>query len=252
MTTDASEVPALSRGLQLLETVAAAARPPAFVDLWQWSGLPKASVARLLACLRGRGYLDGDVSAGYRIGPRAALLAPGGDRRERLGIAAAPTATALAEQLGHSAIVHWFHEAGFSVIAGCNVEDGVVLAAPGTRRTDCSGGPWGALAWLAMSDDDRALARRALADADSFEREVPRLTARLAREGALLDDGRRRPGIRRLAVPVRLPDGRCIGAVGIGAIAAVLTDRELPDTITALTAAAAELAASFTPLLHEV
>lgn len=243
-----TDVPALTRGLDLLETIAAAVSPPTFVDLWHGSGLPKASVARLLACLRTRGYVAEDVSSGYRMGPRAALLAPGLDREERMAIAAAPVVAAMAQRLGHSAIAHSFADAGFTVLASSNVEDGVVLAAPGTRRTDCSGGPWGVLAWLAMHAAERDRARRHLADAETFERDLPRLTTRLARDGAVLDDGRRRPGVHRLAVPVRLRDGRCVAAIGIGALATALNERALPSAIAALTAAAQELAASFAPV----
>ncbi|HOB03639.1 MAG TPA: IclR family transcriptional regulator [Propionibacteriaceae bacterium] len=48
---------ALTRGLQLLETVAASATPSTLGDLHDASGLPKSTIVRLLSTLTGAGYL---------------------------------------------------------------------------------------------------------------------------------------------------------------------------------------------------
>jgi DNA-binding IclR family transcriptional regulator len=249
-----TDVPALARGLSLLETIAAATQPPSFVDLWRWSALPKASVARLLACLRERGYLSGGdgASSGYQLGPRCALLSAGPERLERMGILLQPTVARIAISLGHSAIAHGFSANTFTVVAQQSVEDGISLSPVGSKRTDNSGGPWGALAWLALSEVEQSRSRSSIANPEQFDAELPRLRAALTAKGALLDDGVHRKGVRRLAVPLHVHDGRCVGSIGIGAIATALDERELSEAIAALKREARALTETLSPLFLEI
>jgi DNA-binding IclR family transcriptional regulator len=243
-----NDVPALTRGLSLLETIAAATQPPTFVDLWRWSELPKASIARILACLRDRGYLSADVpGGGYRMGPRAALLSSSPDRFERLSIAAQPAVAQLAERSGQSAIAHVFHERGFTVMASVGVEDGVRLLEAGVHRNDLSGGPWGMLAWLGLDADNRDRAKQDMQHRDAFESDIKQREVELAERGIISDGS---PSIRRLAAPLKDSHNRIIGSIGIGGIASVL-DSQVEFMYVPLREAAERLSSDLAPFFYE-
>lgn len=240
-----NDVPALSRGLRLLEQVAGAAAPPSFSDLWRWSRLPKATVARLLACLRQGGWIDAE--AGYRLGRRAALLAPGADADTRLRLNAEQAAAALAATLGLSAIVHRFDHQGFTVLASVAVEDGIRLKEAGQRIVDLGRGPWGTLAYLSRDLPGRERALAGMTDATAFRRRIGADEITLARDGCLTDEGPVKPGVTRIACPFLSHDGAIIGSIGVGAVTAALP-KDRRRIHAALRSAAADFAAHLQPI----
>src|SRR3954468_21746742 len=72
---DAPAVKSLDRGLDILEHVAAAARPPTFSGLLADLGIPRSSLFHLLNNLQARGFLARDPDTdGYRLrGSRSRL-----------------------------------------------------------------------------------------------------------------------------------------------------------------------------------
>lgn len=240
-----NDIPALSRGLRLLEQVAGATSPPSFGDLWRWSRLPKATVARLLACLRQGGWVDAEY--GYRLGRRAALLAPGADADTRVRVLAEQAATALSEVLGLSAIVHRFDDRGFTVLASVAVEEGIRLKGAGERVVDLGRGPWGTLAYLSRDAAGRERALAAMDDAAAFRRRLAADETALARDGCLSDEGPVKPGVTRIACPLLSHDGAIIGSIGVGAVTAALS-KDRRRIHAALRSAATDFAAHLQPI----
>ena len=84
--TETTDVPAVARALDVLELLAASPDPLTLAQITNLLGLPKGSAHRLLATLRGRGYVafSGDFvppsdtrrGGGYVLGPQTARLAP--------------------------------------------------------------------------------------------------------------------------------------------------------------------------------
>lgn len=71
-----STVKSLDRGLDILEYVAAAPRPPSFSQLLKDLDIPRSSLFHLLSNLQARGFLEREpADDGYRLGPGAAKLA---------------------------------------------------------------------------------------------------------------------------------------------------------------------------------
>ena len=99
-----SDVPAVSRALDVLELLAQASAPLTLAQITQTLRLPKGSAHRLLATLRGRGYVafsnDGGSRGGYVLGVGAALLAPASQPAPDLVQAARLPMQTLAEQTG--------------------------------------------------------------------------------------------------------------------------------------------------------
>ncbi|MHA3979191.1 SMP-30/gluconolactonase/LRE family protein [Halovulum sp. GXIMD14794] len=87
MTEARSEARLLQRGLAVLSVVGQAAHPPGFGDIRDRTGLPKATLSRILSALRRAGYLALDPGEkGYVLGPEFMNLIPTGQpHRARLG-----------------------------------------------------------------------------------------------------------------------------------------------------------------------
>jgi DNA-binding IclR family transcriptional regulator len=73
---DTAAVKSLDRGLDILEHIAAAPRPPSFSQLLKTLDIPRSSLFHLLNNLQTRGFLARDPLAdGYRLGANLAKLA---------------------------------------------------------------------------------------------------------------------------------------------------------------------------------
>lgn len=218
--------PALSRGLAVLEAVAAAGCPIGFTELAVRLPMPRASLVRLLATLRDGGWLA-RTSTGYVPGPRCRRLAlaraaPARDARRILARLSATTrCTALWLAWRPPAMVaeaKHLHPAA------------PVMQELGQRSTAATPlpGPWW---WLA---DWHGWSR--------LRGEAPPGARRFWRSHAVaFDDERVLAFVRRLAVavlPVGLPHGPPIGFLGIAGNRLLLPDGGLPLAADALVQAA--------------
>lgn len=78
---DSAGVKSLDRGLDILEYVAAAKRPPSFSRLLTDLGIPRSSLFHLLNNLRARGFIArDDATDGYGLGPNIVRLAKTGSK----------------------------------------------------------------------------------------------------------------------------------------------------------------------------
>ncbi len=76
---ESAGVKSLDRGLDILEYVAAAKRPPSFSRLLADLGIPRSSLFHLLNNLQARGFIARDAATdGYGLGPNVVRLAKAG------------------------------------------------------------------------------------------------------------------------------------------------------------------------------
>lgn len=209
-----TDVPALTRGLQLLELLAQSAAAVPFGDLLGRLGLPRASLARTLAALREAGWVEREGEAGWRPGLRARALAGPVDAARRLRACALPTLEALRSALEASVMLAAPRGTVLVVLASLSADEGLALRPEGALIDDLSRGPWGgvACALLPAPLQGQALARTGREGA----RRLEAMRRSLEAQGWVEDAGRLRPGVLRVAVPL-LAGGRLLGVLGAGA-----------------------------------
>ncbi len=118
-------VNALVRGLLVLEAVNTHG-PAGLSHIWRHTGLPKATVFRLLESLREAGYLSYDPEAQtYQVGLRTLALSNNVSYERQLLRMAAPVMTQLREQLGWPSDLAVFQHDKM-VIVDTNREPGVL------------------------------------------------------------------------------------------------------------------------------
>ncbi|WP_323011802.1 helix-turn-helix domain-containing protein [Castellaniella sp.] len=100
MSTSVIPVNALVRGLLVLETLNASG-PAGLSDIWRKTGLPKATVFRMLETLHEHGYVTYDPSSQvYQVSLRALALSNNVSYGQQLLQIAAPVISSLREDLG--------------------------------------------------------------------------------------------------------------------------------------------------------
>ncbi len=233
------DVPALTRGLHLLELLAQADAPVAFSDLQARLDLPRASLARMLAALHEAGWIERAGEAGWRPAARVRALAGPVAQAERLRDAGLPIVRELGRALGVSVLLALPRGAVLQVVLSETAEEGIALRPAGSTIEDLSRGPWGGAAFACFDERTR---QRALARTDGAG--ATRLTAMrraFERDGRIIDRVGTR-GLLRIAVPVRRGD-ELLAVLGIGAPLAAVAESEVPAV--ALVAAAARLVNAF-------
>ena len=94
-------VQSIERAFAVLDAVAR--RPAGVTALAGRVGLPKSTVARLLASLEELGAVERDTARGWRVGPRVAALAETVSPERSLGALARPALVELVRSLGEDA-----------------------------------------------------------------------------------------------------------------------------------------------------
>jgi DNA-binding IclR family transcriptional regulator len=238
----ADAAPALSRGLSILESVAAAERELGFAEIAAGLGLPNASVSRLLGVLCAHGYLvraDGK-RGGYRPGPRLACLSRQGSLADRLKEQASPLLGRLRDETGNTAAVILWTGKDMVWLTKRVHPAAAPMLDEGSVNADLDEFPWGWLFLLEVTDEAR---RQLLAQA----KERPRRTrlrqaeADLGRLGHVIDNQAVMPHLCRLAAPVRDGRGRLVAALALAGNPLTLPTRSIPDYGRRLVAAAHEL-----------
>ncbi len=211
------QVPALDRGLTILEMIADRPRGMTFGQIVATIGVPKVSVARLLLTLRDRGYIVKDELTGlYRPGPR--MVAIGGsmplvDRMREMGV---PLIRQLTQQTGCTTLIFYFDVAQVQSVAKCVHPTSIAMQDVGRITGNLEGGPWG---WLVYFEADRARQTELRQQMDKpgvFTRHARKRRAFYEQHHFTYDDGPTFPGVRRMAAPLHDVEGRLIGAMALG------------------------------------
>lgn len=209
-------VPALERGLDILELVA---RQGAlgFGEIAGALELPPASAARLLKSLCRRGYLSKREGNRYEIGDQVMALSPASQQTARLRRAARPFMEALHAQTGQTTILFHWNGTVWECIAKILNENGMVMQEVGSIRVDIFDYPWGPFAYadlLARSlvEDSRVLLPRNKVDG-GLAAEMEAGLEEYRRLGYIICAGKN----LRVTAPVQDGSGRLLGALAVGA-----------------------------------
>lgn len=241
---------ALLRGLQVL-TAFTVERPEH--DLGSLSAaldLSKATLVRLLDCLKFAGFVEADPRTGtYRLGLRAFEVGSVYQQTATLDRIGRPILSRLAEATGQST--------NLAVLDGSQIVHVSVVPSPRPIRYEgyvglredayCTG--LGKVLLAALDPDAldaylrqvtfRRRTPNTISDPDPLRREL----AEVARRGYALDNEEVSPGLRCVAAPIRTDSGATIAAISVSGPKAEFEGPNLQSLVEAVTGAAAELGA---------
>ncbi len=244
-------VSALERGFLVLDCFAAARRPLGNGEVAQHTGIPRATVSRLIATLVGLGHLRPAATRDeYELGAGLVRLAQTFLGAIDVRHFARPHLVALAEASGASAFIGIRDGDEMLVIEAARSRSAALLlgADVGTRMQIAASAL--GRAWLAAVDEPT---RRALID--RWRNNPALLTHAGARLDEAIDEARRsghavslgewHPNIHAVAVPIRTASGEVI-SMNCGGAAFVLPEERLrqvvlPQVLRAAQALAADI-----------
>jgi DNA-binding IclR family transcriptional regulator len=239
---------ALARGLALLEMLTATPEPLTLNELNENTALPKSTLVRLLAVLAEMEYVVRvDDRPSYRLGHKV----------QRLASAYVSTLdlTVVAERYLRPVALHTGQTANLGVLDGdqvlhiCVTEPDrplrftTMLGArdqaycTGLGKVLLAGLPEGQLDGVLPPEPFPAFTEHTIIRRADLHRDLDRLN----RRGYAFDDNERSPGLRCVAVGVRI-DGACLAAVSVSGPAGEFTSARQHEYVTALDGAAKAMA----------
>lgn len=240
---------ALTRGLSLLETVAAGPTPTTLLDIHQRTGLPKSTLVRLLSVLEETGFLVRvDERPAYRLGHRVLPLAQAYLRDLDLSAVATPHLQPVVDRIGQTANVGVLD--GRHVLHVCVVPPARSLRFANVvgERADAHSTGLGKCLLAQLPDDELAAHLptepfpAATAHTLTTMAELARELRTIRRRHHSIDDNENEVGVRCVAVPI-VVDGEAVAALSVAGPAAEHTAEARRRYLAELQAAAAELAA---------
>ncbi|WP_308259253.1 IclR family transcriptional regulator [Pseudonocardia sp. H11422] len=204
-------VQSLTRGFELLETLADTGGEAGLSELAERTGLAPATIHRLVRTLVGLGYLRQLPSRRYTLGPRLVRL---GDTAERLfGRWATPVLGDLVGEIGETANLAVLDGDHAVYVAQVPSPHSVRMFTEIGRRVPlhCTGVGKALLTTLPDADVTALLGRTGLpAVTDTTITDPDALRAEIAagqERGYVIDEGEQEPGVRCVAAPVPGPHG---------------------------------------------
>jgi IclR family acetate operon transcriptional repressor len=238
-----SGVQSLHRALDLLEELAAAGGTASLSDLAAACGLPLPTAHRLAATLAARGYLRQAPDRRYSLGSR--LVPLGAEAHALLGSRALPVLRGLADLTGESANLAVLTQGRAEYVAQVpgrhtmriftEVGNRVALHCTGVGKALLAAVPPAQASRLIGTAPLPARTAATITAPAALEAEIALIRTR----GYALDEGEMEVGVRCVAVAV---PGPAPMAVSVSGPAARLPDDLVEVAVTALHAAAADLA----------
>lgn len=227
----ASSVPALERGLRVLELIVESPEPPGFNSLAKALGVSATTMARLLAVLIERGYVTKDEDRRkYLPGPRVSTTLGWKEPIvDQLRTEGRRSLVPLIESSHCTALVFYFNRSQVQCVAKVTHPDSLAMQEVGTISSNLSITPWGWLLYEALNHEQRFQSLKHMSDPERFMREIDGHLDFLHHHGFACDRGLYRASVRRLAAPVRGENGSLLGALALGGTSEVLSDDRLPE-----------------------
>ena len=243
-------MPALDRGLAVLELLSAQRSPMKVTDIVTALGLPRSATYELVHTLRTRNYVRMDADGLVTLGPQVFVLGSSYSEQLDIGTAAQHTASVVMRQVNETVQVGVLEGREVFYVARADSTRLVRLVSAVGRRlpAHCT-----ALGKVLLAELDPAELERRLAGVqlETFTahsiRDPERLAEVLAevREtGVGFDDMESNPEVRCVAAPVRDITGSCVAAMSISVPQVRMTDAYRTDLTNAVRAGAAELSAT--------
>jgi IclR family acetate operon transcriptional repressor len=243
-------VQSVERALELLEALAELREAQGVTELARATGLPVATIHRLLATMVSRGYVRQDTSSHkYTLG--AHLIRLGEAAAREFAQFARPYLAELMEATGETANLAMFEDGQVAYVAQvASRHHRVRMFTEVGRRvhSHTSGVGKVVLAFRPRAEVEALLARtglprrtpRTIVDPARFLAELDKV----ARQGYAIDSGEEEVGVRCLAVPV-FGVGGSVAAMSVSAPEGRLEDRDIERVLPEMLRISAALSAAF-------
>ena len=245
--TSGSSVQSLERAFELLELLADSGGSQGLSQLSSSSGLPLATIHRLMGTLVRTGYVRRGGSRQYVLGPR--LIRLGETASQMLGSWAKPHLTELVELTGETANLAVLEGDTVVYLAQVPGRHSMRMFTEPGRRLDPHSTAVGKamLAQLPEAQVRDILSRTGMTARTATTITDPDLLLAhlgvIRRQGHALDEGEQEVGVRCVAVAI--PDSPTMAAISVSGPQARMTEAALKDIVPALQRAAAELSKDF-------
>lgn len=238
-----SSAPALTSGLRVLETIAAAEGRVGFKELAANLDVARATLARLIKVLKEMDYVGVDPGTGKYVLGEKGLFGSGGVRSlDSLRFATTPILTELARVAGGMTVLLFVKVGAATLVVNkAQPEGGEAMPDVGRSNPCFDRNPWGWLCHLHATPGECARLEAGMEDARRFRDRSLERTAFYERNGFMYDDREIHEHRRRLAAPV-FRDDRLRAVVGLGANELDLPAKRVRETGKAMIAAAADVA----------
>jgi IclR family acetate operon transcriptional repressor len=233
-TVDRPDVPALQKGLRVLELLAEAG-PSTMAEVQRGAGLNKTMTFRLLRVLAESGYVEHDsASHRYRLGLRLLALGSAVSRGREIVAIATPHLIAIRDELGETVNLGILDGVSVVYLAMQEGQQGLRMAARAGGRDPLhtTGLGKAMVAFLPATERSAAMAglslsrhtSRTIVDPDTFARALDETR----RSGYAIDDEENEVGARCVGVPVLDGTGRPIAGMSVSGPTGRMTDDDLP------------------------
>jgi len=233
-------VPALDKGLDIIEALASAAVPQSLTELAERLGRSGSELFRMLNCLERRGYLARDAdSTRFSLSLKLFILAHAHSATEKLLRAARGPMRALTEGCRESCHLSVLHRARLLVVAQEESPEPVRLSVEVGGVFDVARTASGRLLLAHLGTEQRD----GLLDPTARRRRARQLAA-IRRTGISAADGETIRGIRDLAVLVGTPGTGAMAALAISRLTRPGQRKDEAALLAALRSAAAAITKS--------
>lgn len=212
----------VAKALEVLDLVAAHARPVRFSDLLSQSPFPKATLYRLLQTLVAQGMLAHDQTSGcYSMGMRLVRLAHVAWQQSSLAPIARPHLDRLSDHVGETVHLAQLDNAQVLYVDKRNARDPVAMFSQAGKvgPAYCTGvgkamlafAPEAQLSGLLAQQSWHAFTGNTLTTPESLMAELAVIRAR----GHAFDNEEHEPGIICVALPILSAGGQVLGALSV-------------------------------------
>ena len=240
-------VPALEKGLDILEVLGAAAVPQSLAELATQLHRSRSELFRMLNCLERRGYLSRDEASGkVSLSLKLFALAHAHSATEKLLHAARGPMQALTEKTRESCHLSVLHQGRLLVVAQEESPERVRLSIEVGGTFDASHTASGRLLLAQLGARERESALSATTAFDrpldaAARRKLERAIAGLRRTGVSTADSETISGVRDVAVLVGSAQSGVTGALAITLLTKHDQPWNEPELLKAMRAAASEI-----------
>jgi len=220
-----SSVPALDRGLNIIEFVAKAKRPVGFNQMLEELKIPKATLARIVKVLQERHYIVKLQDTGrYKPGPKMALFDETGFLSRYMFEKGSPLLDILARKTGNTALLLEWSEQAFRCLAKRTHPDSIVMQEVGRISYDVDCSPWGWICYTHQIQERQQELQKQMTEPQRFLKEYPQDLAFYEAHQFAYDDCRFFRYARRLAAPIFGPDEQVVGLFALGGTSVSIPD----------------------------
>lgn len=239
----------VGKALDVLDQVAGFGRPVRFIELFEDSPYPKATLYRFLQTLVSQGMLSHDPDRQtYSLGVRLVRLAHAAWSQSSLGPVARPHIDRLSRTVGETVHLAQLDNGQVLYVDKRNAADPIEMFSQAGKvgPAYCTGVGKAMLAFLKDRDLDRALARQSFHafTGNTLTTRAALLDecARIRSRGYAMDREEHEPGIICVAVPILARSGRVLGALSVTTATARKSLPQLEVHLPAIRETAARIA----------